>query len=166
VRDLYASAADCKRYVSTLLDQDDEALGEAEREIGNAARRTGVDVRARYIQESVRTMLRTKDLPTVFGRHDFIYSMGLFDYLAAPVAKTVLAKLYQMVEPGGRLLVGNFHVRNPTRLYMEYWMDWVLLYRSDEDMLELAQGLDGAQASVYYEGTRSQVFLDVRKPAS
>lgn len=166
VRDLYSSAADCRRYISTLLDQDDEALGEAEREIGNAARRNGVDVRARYIQESVRTMLRTKDLPSAFGRHDFIYSMGLFDYLAPPVAKTVLAKLYQMVEPGGRLLVGNFHVRNPTRLYMEYWMDWVLLYRSDEDMLELAEGLEGAKVSTFYEGTRSQVFLDVEKPAS
>jgi extracellular factor (EF) 3-hydroxypalmitic acid methyl ester biosynthesis protein len=165
VRDLYATKANCQRYVSTLLDQDEEALGEAESEIANAARRTGADVRARYIQESVRTMLRTRDLPSVFGRHDFIYSMGLFDYLTAPVAKSVLAKLYEMVEPGGRLLVGNFHVRNPTRTYMEYWMDWVLLYRSDEDMLDLAKALPGARASVFCEGTGSQVFLDVRKPS-
>jgi extracellular factor (EF) 3-hydroxypalmitic acid methyl ester biosynthesis protein len=164
VRDLYATPANCKRYVSTLLDQDEEALGEAEEEIGNASRRNGVDVRARYIQESVRTMLRTRDLPSVFGRHDFIYSMGLFDYLTAPVAKTVLAKLYEMVEPGGRLLVGNFHTRNPTRLYMEYWMDWVLLYRSDEDMLDLGKALPGAETSVFCEDTKSQVFLDVKKP--
>lgn len=166
IRDLYADPANCKRYVSTLLDQDEEAIGEAESEITNISRKHGIDVRARYIQDSVRTMLRSKDLAAKFGRHDFIYSMGLFDYLTQPVARSVVAKLYDMLEPGGQLLVGNFHVRNPSRTYMEYWMDWVLLYRTDEEMLDLAQGIPGATATTYYEGTRSQVFLDIRKPAS
>ena len=61
--------------------------------------------------------------------------------------------------------MGNFHVANPTRTYMEYWMDWVLLYRSEAEMLELASELPGAHASVVFEDTGSQMFLCVRRPS-
>jgi hypothetical protein len=46
---------------------------------------------------------------------------------------------------------------------MEYWMDWVLTYRNEAQMLELAQTLEGASAEVLFEDTRSQMFLRVKK---
>jgi extracellular factor (EF) 3-hydroxypalmitic acid methyl ester biosynthesis protein len=87
--------------------------------------------------------------------------MGLFDYLTMPVARAVLARLYDLLEPGGVLLVGNFHPSNPSRVYMEYWGDWKLLYRNEESMLELAQDLPGASASIGFDETRCQMFLRV-----
>lgn len=165
VRDLYAKPEDCDRFESALLDQDDEALGEAEAAIEAVAKNLGARPRVRYLRDSVRTMLSTSDLPARFGKHDFIYSMGLFDYLTAPVAKSVSAKLYELLEPGGTLLIGNFHVKNPTRLYMEYWMDWVLLYRGEDDYHALAKNLPGSpQYEIFFEETKSQMFLEVRKP--
>jgi extracellular factor (EF) 3-hydroxypalmitic acid methyl ester biosynthesis protein len=166
VADLFATPGDCDAYECTLLDQDEEALGEAERRIEAVERLTGRRVRARYIRQSVRTMLRERDLPGALGRYHVVYSMGLFDYLTAPVAQAVLAKLYDLVEPGGRMIVGNFHVGNPTRWYMDYWMDWSLLYRTEEEMLALARDLPGAESSVSFEETASQMFLSVRKVAT
>jgi hypothetical protein len=40
---------------------------------------------------------------------------------------------------GGELLVGNFARGNPTRPFMEWASDWVLLYRSDEEFIQLFQ---------------------------
>ncbi len=166
VRDLFAGAADCERFECTLLDQDEEALGEAEAAIAAVSARIGAPVGVRYLRNSVRTMLSTRDLSQRFGRHDFVYSMGLFDYLTTPVARTVLQKLYQLVAPGGRMIIGNFHVGNPTRVYMEYWMDWALLYRTEDELAAMARELPGATHRVYFEDTRSQMFLEVHKPVS
>lgn len=163
LREVFRGPEDFSKLDITLLDQDPEALGEAKAMVTRLEHTHGARMKVRFIQDSVRTMLRSADLAEKWGRFDLLYSMGLFDYLTAPVAKAVLARLYSLLLPGGELVVGNFHVANPTRLYMEYWMDWVLLYRTEDEFRELAAGLEGAQTEVIFEATRSQMFLCVRK---
>jgi hypothetical protein len=46
---------------------------------------------------------------------------------------------------------------------MEYWLDWVLYYRSEEDFLRLVPEGFRKQAQVLFEDTRSQMFLHVVK---
>ncbi|MCE9501299.1 MAG: class I SAM-dependent methyltransferase, partial [Leptospira sp.] len=140
----------------TLLDQDTEALRTAMNSINQLGFEKGWSIDVRYINDSVRSMLRIRDLATEWGRYDFIYSMGLFDYLTPPVARAVLARLYQMLRPGGRLLIGNFHPRNQDRAFMEYWLDWVLYHRSEEEMLELAVTLPG-HSRVFFEDSGCQM---------
>jgi hypothetical protein len=48
---------------------------------------------------------------------------------------------------------------------MDYWMDWTLLYRSEEELLLLTEDLPGAEPEVSFEETGSQMFLCVRKAA-
>jgi extracellular factor (EF) 3-hydroxypalmitic acid methyl ester biosynthesis protein len=163
LRDLLQSPADFERYQLTLLDQDVEALAEARDTVFELEQKHGAMVPTELVRDSVRTMLRTRDLSERWGRFEFLYSMGLFDYLTTPVARAVLAKLYDLLTPGGELVIGNFHVRNPTRVYMEYWMDWVLVYRTEDELLDLAWGLPGADASLVFEETGSQMFLCIRK---
>lgn len=160
---LISDREDLDRYAITLLDQDPEALGEARALVSRIEELHGRPLQATFIQESVRTMLRTPNLHEHWGRFHFLYSMGLFDYLTAPVAKVVLKAMYGLLEPGGELVVGNFHVGNRTRTYLEYWMDWVLLHRTEDEMRELASGLEGAEVSVIFENTESQMFLCLRK---
>lgn len=161
--DIVADAGVSSRVRFTLLDQDESALAEATAEVEAVKGRTGATLDVRYVRESVRTMLRIHDLRGLWGSFDFVYSMGLFDYLTAPVARAVLARLYQLLDDGGELIVGNFHISNQTRVYMDYWMDWVLFYRTEREMLELAADLPGAKASVMFEETGSQLFLRVEK---
>jgi extracellular factor (EF) 3-hydroxypalmitic acid methyl ester biosynthesis protein len=163
--DVVRTADDAERLEVVLLDQDPDALSEATASAQAVSIQVRRELRAQPIQESVRTMLRAGDLPSKWGRFDFIYTMGLFDYLQAPVARVVLTKLYDLLSPGGELVVGNFHVGNSTRIYLEYWMDWVLLHRSEDDMLALAAELPEASAEISFEATRSQMFLHVRKRA-
>jgi extracellular factor (EF) 3-hydroxypalmitic acid methyl ester biosynthesis protein len=110
-------------------------------------------------------MLKTSQLKMKWGQFDFIYSMGLFDYLTPPVAKAVLNKLYQLLKPGGEMVIGNFHASNPSKYYMEYWLDWVLYYRDREEFRILMGDTPGAEVMVYFEDTKSQMFLQVYKKA-
>lgn len=121
-------------------------------------------INAIYLQDSVRTMLRTPEVHKKWGQFHFIYSMGLFDYLTEPVAKAVIEKIYSLLEPGGKMLIGNYHVRNKSRWFMEYWLDWVLYYRTEEEMTDLLRDTDAASVSVIFEESGCQMFLSAQKP--
>ncbi|MFQ5822374.1 MAG: class I SAM-dependent methyltransferase, partial [Candidatus Heimdallarchaeota archaeon] len=163
MQDILLSPEDCEKYHFTLLDQDRYALHEAATLADQMEKQLGAKVYVDYLNESVRTMLATRQLTERWGQFDFIYSMGLFDYLTPPVATAVLGKLYQILKPGGNMLIGNFHVSNPSRCYMEYWLDWVLYYRTDEEFIDLLGDAPSAKASVFFENTNSQMFLHVEK---
>ncbi|MFH2008910.1 MAG: class I SAM-dependent methyltransferase [bacterium] len=165
LRDLLQTPADVEQLECVLLDQDQEALDEAQSVIEAVEKEHRLRVRARIIRDSVRTMLRSANLADRWGRFHLIYTMGLFDYLNQPVARAVLTRLYDLLLPGGRLIVGNFHVNNPTRQYMAYWMDWTLIYRTENGFRDLAADLAGAEVDCGFEDTRSQMFLTIRKPA-
>ncbi|MGB8932816.1 MAG: class I SAM-dependent methyltransferase, partial [Anaeromyxobacteraceae bacterium] len=163
LQDLFRTADDFGRFHCALLDQDPEALALAAAGIRRIEAARGIGISAEYVAESVRTMLRVRDLGARFGRHHFVYSMGLFDYLTTPVARAVLARLWELVLPGGALLVGNYHPGCRSRTYLEYWADWSLYYRSEEAFLGLAAGIEGAKVSLQFEETRSQMFLRLER---
>lgn len=163
IKDLLLTPEDCRQFHFTLLDQDRWALNEAAHNIFEVQQGVGTRVMVNYLTASVRTMLGTRHLADRWGQFDFIYSMGLFDYLTPPVATAVLDKLVQLLQPGGEMVIGNFHVANPGRCYMEYWLDWVLYYRTEEDMWNLIKDGSPVAAEVLFEDTRSQMFLRLKK---
>jgi extracellular factor (EF) 3-hydroxypalmitic acid methyl ester biosynthesis protein len=162
LEDLFRSESDFERVRVTLLDQDDEALAAAKALIARLSEGRA-PIAATWVNDSVRTLLRTRDLAGRLGRFDFIYTMGLFDYLTPPVARALLAKLYELLAPGGRLVAGNYHPKNPSRYYMAYWLDWILYYRTTDEMLALAADLPGAIAEVELDSSGAQLFLKVRR---
>lgn len=163
LQDLFRDPSDFEHFRVTLLDQDPQALSCARAVVAQIEASRNAQLKVDYLNESVRTMLRSRDLHQRLGRFHFIYSMGLFDYLTPPVAKAVLAKIYDLLEPGGTMVVGNYHLGNSSRYYMEYWMDWVLYYRAEDEFLALAETLPGATPTIFFEETKSQMFLSVEK---
>lgn len=163
LHDIVKSSTDLEQLELVLLDQDPLALDDARDTIMEIEQRFRGRLDVKLIRDSVRTMIGSTDLSSRWGQFDVLYAMGLFDYLTPPVARAVLAKLYELLAPGGTLLIGNFHQNNPSRIYMEYWMDWVIYYRDEAEFLELASELPGADATLTAEETGSQMFLQVRK---
>lgn len=161
--DVFREPTDIARIRYTLLDQDEQALAESSRLVASiecATRRT-LDIR--YFQNSVRTLLSTQALKDKWGEFDVIYSMGLFDYLTAPVAELLLQKLYALLSPGGELIIGNFHVSNDFRCFMDYWLDWPLIYRTERQFIELAHPLSNAEVSLSRDSTGVQMLLTIKK---
>lgn len=164
LHDIFTSEHDVKNIRCVLLDQDDEALMEASANIQEIEKRISYKITAEYFKDSVRTMIRTKNLQESWGQFNYIYSMGLFDYLTNPVAKAVIEKLYSLLQPGGKLFVGNYHYRNKSRWFMEYWHDWVLYYRTEDEFRSLLNDTDARDLSIMFDDTKSQMFLMATKP--
>ena len=107
-------------------------------------------------------MLKSPELNKMWGKFDYVYSMGLFDYITPPVAKAVIGKLYQFLNVGGEMTIGNFHTSNPSRYYMEYWLDWVLYYRTEQNLMDLLKNVSSAKTKILFEDNGSQMFLHAK----
>ncbi len=166
IQDILATKADCEKIHVSLLDQDQEALAEAATLIAKIGTKLEAAISADYIKESVRTMLADKQLEKRWGRFDFIYSLGLFDYLSAPAATAIIKNLYTLLSPGGEMIIGNLSTSNPCRYFMEYWHDWKLIYRTEEDFLKMVPAVPGIEADVRFDATGIQMMLHIKKQAA
>lgn len=139
----------------TAIDQDDESLAF----VYDTYRARGVTA----MPGSVRRILSGRvTLPAA----DLMYTAGLYDYLNQSVATRLTTKMFNAVRPGGTLLLANFVPDIPDVGYMESLMDWHLIYRSDDEMRALLQGIaPGEIAAVdqFHDPFDNITFLRVSK---
>ena len=153
------------RLEIVLFDQDKRALsfsyGRLQRLI---ARRFRENVSVVHLHDSIKHLLRG---PDVFaGQKPFhaVYSCGLFDYLQLLTGVSLCRSLFSLVAPGGRLFVGNMVPSSPSRWFMELHLDWFLVYRQREEMLELARlAAPEARAEIMEESTGVNPFVVLRR---
>lgn len=105
---------------------------------------------------------------------DLIYSAGLYDYIKTfPLddgkGTVALTKnLFDLLTPGGSLILGNFSLKNPRdlRFVMEYVYDWQLIHREKRDMFEFARAIpekDIENIEVITEPQGINYFLKIKK---
>ena len=78
---------------------------------------------------------------------DLIYSAGLYDYIKTnqlddSKGTVALTKnLFNLLKPGGSLIIGNFNHNNPRDLkfVMEYIYDWQIIHRNRYDMFDFVR---------------------------
>ncbi|MDY6993212.1 MAG: class I SAM-dependent methyltransferase [Pseudomonadota bacterium] len=117
-----------------LLDFDEEALIHTRAQIESRMPSAHV----RYTCKSIYQFLKEdRHASRPQNQYDMIYCAGLFDYLSDKVCAKLLAIFETIVLPGGIILSTNVHVRNPTKGFMEYFLDWHLTYRHEKDMKKL-----------------------------
>ncbi len=108
---------------------------------------------------------------------DLIYSSGLYDYIKTfPLddSKGTVAltkNLFDLLKPGGTLVLGNFTHGNPQDLKfcMEYVYHWILHYRDEQDMMEFARAIPESaieDMQVVKESLGINYFLEIRKKAA
>lgn len=96
---------------------------------------------------------------------DLIYSSGLYDYLSQRFARVLTRTLFEMLKPGGRLIVANM-TPETNAAYLEAFMDWWMTYRDEEDMRDLAASIphtDRAWSRTFRQPGGHVVFLEVVK---
>ncbi len=105
---------------------------------------------------------------------DMVYSAGLYDYIETfedrkdkgSIALT--RKLFDLVKPGGRMIIGNMNQEMPVgvRWVMEAICDWYLIYRDKEEVLAFASEIPESQIEsieIIQEERGLNYFLDIRK---
>ncbi len=143
-----------------LLDQDVNALKYAHEKLSEIVKGTNSPVKLNFINKAVRHLISRRWDETDF---DLIYSAGLFDYLSDPVAQMAAKALFERLNPGGQLIIGNFNQSTPNQFGMRFALDWSLINRSREDLKRLFGDLGGT-FSVEQEPEGVNLFCVVRKP--
>ena len=137
------------------LDHDAEAL-----------RQVNIDFEAngvRTLHASLRSLLSQKlglrDL-------DLIYVPGLYDYLTDRVATRLTTCLFDMLAPGGQLLIANFSPHLSDIGYMESFMAWRLVYRDPAQLAALSADIDSFRWSckqLFWDEHENIVFLELTR---
>lgn len=128
MREAEVSKAHAERTLGRWVAVDQDPLSIAEVK----ASYPGTAVQA--VSGSVRDLLANKlDL----GTFDLVYASGLYDYLSDKVAVKLTQRLLSLVKPGGSFLFANYSHPIVVDGYLETFMNWTLLLRSQEDMLRI-----------------------------
>jgi extracellular factor (EF) 3-hydroxypalmitic acid methyl ester biosynthesis protein len=145
----------------TLLDLCGEALATAEKRLSGLLPRKNLNT----LRENLPRLPQRDDAQKRLGNPHLLLCPGLFDYLETPAAIALLRLFWQQLAPEGMLLVGNFAPNHATRAYMEWIGNWYLIYRSFEEMLDLADhaGIPANCLQIGTETTGSDWFLVARK---
>ena len=147
--------------VVDLLDQDEQALLSTQNRLRHLKIKHRATVEFQFIHKAIKNIIARG---TDYRQYDLIYSAGLFDYLSDPVAFMAANQLYKSLRPAGKLIIGNFNVSNPNRVGMEYALDWELIHRSEQDLLNLFSDI-GGNLKVEKESLDINLFCVITKPA-
>jgi extracellular factor (EF) 3-hydroxypalmitic acid methyl ester biosynthesis protein len=130
--DVYEKLADPAKLMATLVDIDLQALAF----VGEQRDKARLQKQMRLVNANlvyVATAKETIDL----NDQDLIYSIGLIDYFSDKFVIKLLNYIHKALLPGGKVILGNFHPRNPDKAMMDHVFDWRLIHRTEDDMNRL-----------------------------
>ncbi len=166
----------CNNTAFTLVDFSSDTLAFAKSNVEEAMREHWRLMRASYVKMSVQGLIldearmARKNVQSFgqvakAGGYDFIYCTGLYDYFSDRVTRRLTQSMYNMLAPGGRLLVCNFTPANPIRHFMKYVLDWDLKHRTAEQMMSLAPiGSKPEHRRITMSPGDVEAYLHVSKP--
>jgi extracellular factor (EF) 3-hydroxypalmitic acid methyl ester biosynthesis protein len=148
-----------------LIDFNEETLLHAGRNLVEAKREFARRTEIRTEQISVYELLkRTQRRSADAEKFDLIYCAGLFDYLAPDTCRALLELWHNSLAPGGLMLVANMTDTKPFRHFIEFILDWQLIYRNSQEILSLVPESGRETTRVIAEPTSVNLFLHARKP--
>lgn len=97
---------------------------------------------------------------------DLVYSMGLIDYFKDRFVIALLDYIYELLRPGGNVILGNFHSNNPAKAFLDHILEWKLIHRTEEDMNRLfsASKFGKPCSHIEFEKSGINIFASCSKP--
>jgi extracellular factor (EF) 3-hydroxypalmitic acid methyl ester biosynthesis protein len=149
----------------TLIDFNQETLAYAGDRLAEIKRHHSRQTPVRTQMVSVYELLkRARQNSAVREEFDLIYCAGLFDYLAPDTCQALIELWYDSLLPGGLLLIANMHDTKPFRNFIEFVLDWQLIYRDSAEFLAVVPARCREFTRVIAEPTSVNLFLHIRKP--
>lgn len=102
---------------------------------------------------------------TPFKLYDLVWTAGLFDYFKDKHFSYLIRKYYNCLTDGGKMIIGNFSTKNPSKNLMENIMEWFLILRTESDLYRISEdaGVDKELVSIDREPLGINLFLVLSK---
>ncbi|HJW42576.1 MAG TPA: PilZ domain-containing protein [Rhizomicrobium sp.] len=161
---LSSHGASANRAEFSLIDQEEVALLYAHEATYPFVLNSDGRMKVQGLNLSFTDIIRGTDGLSGLPPQDLVYSVGLLDYLTHNRSKALVKQLYDLLTPGGLLIIGNMNDCPLSNYWpMEFISDWTLYYRNDTEMLDWAAGLNAASAWTETERTGRVRMLFVRR---
>lgn len=151
----------------TLLDFNPETLKHASGRLQELIRTHYRQTRVETLNVSVLSLLRRAakhGAVGLGGDYDVVYCAGLFDYLTEEACRELVGLFYENLRPGGLVIAANMNDSQPFRNFIEFVLDWVLIYRSSREVARFAPEDIAKHSAVVAEPSGVNIFLHLRKP--
>jgi SAM-dependent methyltransferase len=146
-----------------LIDHEADALAYAESQCKEALNTWSDTVALRPVHLSIGELLRQPAQLSSYGPQQLIYSVGLFDYFGISTCRRLVAGLFDLLAPGGRLIVGNMKANTDMAWPLEFIADWTLNYRTADEMARFADLIDPASVDLHTDPKGYSYLLSLRK---
>ncbi|MBI1396069.1 MAG: hypothetical protein GC151_08835 [Betaproteobacteria bacterium] len=100
------------------------------------------------VTRPIRINVVKEPLPRLPEAH-IVYAMGLFDYLTDTYATDVTRKMLALLKPGGSCIIGNLDPGAANLGYCEAMMDWWMIVRDSQALLDLGKTAASAVAGTF-----------------
>jgi extracellular factor (EF) 3-hydroxypalmitic acid methyl ester biosynthesis protein len=153
----------CNHASFVLLDFNDQTLEHVSKILEDLKTQYRRNTKIELMKKSVHQVLKEAAKPT--EEYDVVYCAGVFDYLSDRICQRLINRFYEMLQPGGLLVVTNVDPSNPSRHTMEYLLEWHLIYRNRQQLsaLKAEDAPDGCYG-IKADSTGCNLFLEIRKP--
>jgi len=152
----------------TLLDFNEETLQSTSGILEDLKQGHARTVTLQTIHRSVHQLLKqasTGDAVMKWDSYDLVYCAGLFDYLSQRVCRRLTEIFHMLTRPGGRVVVTNVSSTNPSIGWMEYLLEWNLIYRNNDEMMDLVpRHAPSNDINLNADTTGVNLFLELGKP--
>ena len=148
------------KMAATLIDLDMQALDF----VKSQCEERGLTQHVRLLNENLM-YLAARESKIDLEPQDLIYSIGLIDYFGDQFVISLINFVYDYLRPGGRIILGNFHPRNPGKALMDYIIEWRLIHRDEKEMDQLFLQSKFAKpcSRVVYEKQQINLFAECVK---
>ncbi len=155
--DVFTTLEDPTQMVATLIDIDLQALAF----VSDRSDRLKLRRQMEFVNGNL-VYLATGRQKIKLSDQDLVYSIGLIDYFSDKFVIALLNYAHSVLRPGGKVVLGNFHTRNPDKVLMDHILDWKLIHRTEEDMNRLYQSSHFAQTctAIRFEESGVNMFAE------
>ena len=123
------------QVVFSCLDWDEEALDFSRDLLLPGAPK---NTEFKFIKEDIMNIAKSEAAAKSLGQHDFIYSIGLIDYLPDRVLKKLILALYNLLPKGGQLVLTH---KNKEKTFPpippDWFCDWKFVPRNKKETIKL-----------------------------
>ena len=152
------------RYVQDFESKIENFIGLDQDNESNLEARISFPYKNMYIFDECIKYVLSKRLPS--ESFDLVYSAGLFDYLDARLSARMASRMFDLVKPGGSMIIPNFAKNTLEQGYMECFMDWFLIYRDENEVYEFMSEINMSQVAdhkIYSDQFGNILYLKVTK---
>jgi SAM-dependent methyltransferase len=130
--DVFTALPDHSSLCLTLVDVDFQALASVSERLNKSKLGDYVKIRNANL-----VYLATNREKIDVGGQDLVYSTGMTNYFDDKTVLSLMNYIHSLLNPGGRVVLGNFHAGNPNKGFTKYVLNWHVYHRTEDDMHRL-----------------------------